>query len=170
MRNFKKALSLCLVLVLLVGTLSITAFAEGTYTIKFFVYGDEQTDWVINADVGNSVYTAIVADLGSDVSFTPVYGGHYALTTVYGYTSNPSTTIPSGYSGTAVSGHPGYFLLGTGSQGYHYLYAGYDWTYHYPSGADLWDYMDQHYPAANSVIEVEYSLQVTDWWSSTPIA
>ncbi len=167
MKTAKKLTALLIVLTLLFA-LSATAFATGTYSLKFYVNGTLQ-NWGFSANVGDSVYDAIDGHFDTDATFTQVYGGHYALTRIYDKTSTPCTTIPSGYTGTAVPGHPGYFELGTGDQGYHYLYAGYDWTYHYPSGADLWDYMDEHYPTAGSEIIVEYSLQITDWWSTYPI-
>lgn len=168
MKTAKKLTALLIVLTLLFS-LSATAFATGTYDIEFIVNGVYQS-WGFSANVGTSVYNAINSHFGTNATFTNISGtNHYVLTRIYTYSSNPCTTIPAGYSGTAVQNHPGYFLLETGVKGYHYLYAGYDWTYHYDTGGDLWDYMDQHYPPAESVIEVEYSLQITDWWQSTQI-
>lgn len=180
MRNFKKALSLCLVLVMLVGTLSITAFATDTYTVKFFVNGTEQTNWQLTGNVGNSVYTTIHNSSLND-HFDPVADyynpsvTHQALTSLQGYGPAPATIndIPASYtsvySDIEETGNSYYYLLETGSQGYHYLYLGYAWTYHYVGGADLWDYMDSCYPAAGSVLEVVYSLQASDFWSSSDL-
>ena len=173
MKTAKKITALLIVLTLLFA-LSATAFAfnsETQYRIKFFVNGTEQNSWEAIGNVGESVYTAIINKHGNNAHFNNIIGtSNYALNGMYNTYSNPSSTAPAAYpSATAVPGHTGYFLIETGDDGYHYVYAGYDWTYHFEGGSDLWLYMNQCFPAANDVIEVVYSLQVTDWWSEDPI-
>ena len=181
MRNFKKALSLCLVLVLLVGTLSITAFATDTYTVKFYVNGTEQTTWQRTGTVGQNVYTTVSTltnplAVFNDVEDYYIPGTyHKALISIgsYGPTHASYADIPDeyfdDYDTITTTTNPYYFILETGPQGYHYLYLGYAWTYHYIGGADLWDYMDDCYPTANRIVEVVYSLQASDFWSTSVI-
>jgi hypothetical protein len=139
--------------------------------------------WEIIGNVGDSVYTAIMANdnpRGADFDPVPDYYEpeitRQALISLEGLSSTPGTIADVPYSYiiqyptmSAVANHPGYFLLESSSQQYHYLYVGKDWVYRYEGGSNLNIYMDQCYPAANSVIEVSYGPQATDWTQTTPI-
>lgn len=183
MKTAKKLTALLIVLTLLFA-LSVTAFAfdpQTQYRIKFFVNGTEMNAWEIQANAGNSVYCAIDSSslnttfIDVEDYYTPgVY--HKALQSLQGYAPTSATynDIPSHYfveyDDITTTTNPYYFLLETGPQGYHYLYLGYAWTYQYEGGGDLWLYMEECFPAANSVLEVRYSLQDSDFWQIDPIS
>jgi len=169
MKTARKIFTLVVVLAM-VFAMSVPAFAAGNYTIIFKTSGTSQPSWTTFPLEGKSVYTGIIEKFGTNAQFNQLSNGHYVLTNINGFASAPSSTAPSSFpNATAVPNHLGYFLIETGPQGYHYVYAGNDWTYHYYGGGDLWDYMDQHFPVGGSVIEVEYSMQVTDWWTTEEI-
>lgn len=179
MKTAKKLTALLIVLTLLFA-LSVTALADFNpqtqYRIKFFVNGTEMNSWEIIGNVGDSVYTAIMAnDNPRGAVFTTVSGNHKALQSIENIDTEHASydDIPLDYfdlyEDIRATSNPYYFLLETGAQGYHYLYLGYAWTYQYEGGGDLWLYMDQCFPAANNVMEVRYSLQDSDFWQMDPI-
>ena len=74
---------------------------------------------------------------------------------------------------TPVSGYAGYYLLNDTTTGYHYLYAGYDWTYYIlnadDSKTDVYTYMCCFNLTAGQTVVVNYYLAVTDWMQNTPL-
>lgn len=179
MKTAKKLTALLIVLTLLFS-LSATAFAQGTYTIDFYDTGVKQTSWTLTPNAGVSVYNAIHNSTLNDVFYdVPDYYNpeihHKVLDSINGIASDYATyaDIPvsytSVYNNITATSNPYYFLLETNNGSYHYLYLGYAWTYHYHGGGDLFDYMDVCWPTAGSTIDVEYSLQASDFWSNSVI-
>lgn len=180
MKTAKKLTALLIVLTLLFA-LSATAFAYDPYTqyrIKFFVNGVEMNTWELCGNVGDSVYSTVHnSSLNNVFNTIPTSDpGVYNcfLVSVEGYAAAPGTfnDIPFSffyeYVDITATNNPYYFLLETGPQGYHYLYLGYAWTYQHEGGGYIPYYMDSCYPEANTVIEVNYGLQVIDFWTYSP--
>ena len=63
---------------------------------------------------------------------------------------------------------PGYYLLGSGNGVYHYLYIGKDWTYSDTVSGTIYDYMCDYVLNGQS-ITLTYTLQTTDWTTTTPL-
>lgn len=180
MKMAKRILSLVLVLAM-VACLGVTAFADtastGTATINVVANGRTKT---IQGTAGNKlsdVLDANIKTLGKikwntvtdwqDASVT-----HKALVGIGNNVSKAGTTAD--LAGTAfadvketaaVSGHPGYYLVGQNGNTYHYVYVGYDWTYTSTTvgGGDLYTYMCCYALTAGETVTITYSLQITDW-------
>jgi hypothetical protein len=98
MRNLKKILSLCLVLVLLVGTFSITAFAENdrtTYTVTIYLQSvsRDSSGAVVPGSTTALTANPVIVTVASGASYKDAIDAACAAT-------NPVITSPSWTSGT----------------------------------------------------------------------
>ena len=139
MKTTRKLLSLVLALMMLVS-LSVTAFADGTAYVQFYVDDEPYTASNFYATAGQSVMAALKgnADLQAEfgAEFTDYYGKPAnALISLMGASSMPVDGSDYGIEAVWSTTNPGYGLVSVDKDAdgnitsYNYVYTGYDWTY-----------------------------------------
>lgn len=182
MKKIRRWLSIVLAMVMVLS-MNVAAFAEESEgatsgTASVTIHGSESTiafttsadmtlrQALINAKANNTI-TALdwkqVSDW-QDASLT-----HYALIQINDDIAETGTSadlentdFSSLTEENAVEGHPGYYLVSQSGNTYHYVYVGYDWTYTV-NDAEVYDYMCCHTLNAGDVVDITYSLTVSDW-------
>lgn len=183
MKTTNRILSLVLALVMLMS-LSVTAFADTTATIRYYIEGEYYYDF--SASAGDSVKDALLSDNDAQAVFGPQFTDKYgkpafALLSLMGASSEPVNGAEYGVTAEAWSTtNTGYGLVSVDrdSNGnitaYNYVYTGYDWIYTVKnaSGADV-DvselYMNQYTIQPGDVVKVDYNFREVYWTETAPV-
>lgn len=188
MKLKKRFLALVLAMIM-VMCMSVTAFAEntnGVSTIQIVVDGQSEVYQVSSGQTvkGALDYLASIGEIESP-SWTVVadwYNAtitHYALigigednVSMAGAAKDLAGTVFSNVQESdAVSGHPGYYLVGQNGNTYHYVYVGYDWTYTSTAvnGGNIYTYMCCYTLTAGETVTITYGKQVSDWTQTSAL-
>lgn len=180
MKNTRRALSLLLVL-MMVLSLNLTAFAETTEnaTIDYYIDGDYYYSY--SFDSGISVMDALKSDsdaqaVFSENPFTDKFGKPaYVLLSMmeagslpvngadYGITAEAWSTINEGYGLVSVDRDAEGNITA-----YNYVYTGYDWTYKVfdvnGNEVDVSElYMNQYVIQPGDTVVLDYAFQEVYW-------
>lgn len=193
MKTTRRFLSMVLALMMILS-LSVTAFATEATTPKVVITidapdGTPVAPITISGHVGDSVESVVkskstLASEWNEVSdyYQPSVK-HDALVSLNGYRAVAASAsrekdiaaLEAAHYDVSklqwISGRPGYAQLEYNEETgeYHYLYAGYDWTYSSDKTGDIWTYMCCYNLRADETVSLTYKLQITDWWTEDQI-